>query len=64
VVYIHCNHGQDRTGELAAAYRIRYLNATVEKEMEDNRGMGADVVMNKNAVAMTGAMNGTKADRV
>lgn len=63
VVYFHCNHGQDRTGELAAAYNIRYLNKTVEGELEYNKKMGMDVRENMNSVRWFGEwwkVNGTK----
>lgn len=26
VIYFHCGHGQDRTGEMAGAYELQYLN--------------------------------------
>ncbi|KAI9026974.1 hypothetical protein DFJ74DRAFT_704398 [Hyaloraphidium curvatum] len=50
VAFFHCNHGQDRTGELAAAYRIRYFNSTAEAELEENMRIGMDVPENINAV--------------
>ena len=39
-VYVHCQHGEDRTGLVIAAYRVRQCGWTKEHAMEEARGHG------------------------
>eukprot|EP01111_Echinosteliopsis_oligospora_P011861 TRINITY_DN4007_c0_g1_i1.p1 TRINITY_DN4007_c0_g1~~TRINITY_DN4007_c0_g1_i1.p1 ORF type:complete len:193 (+),score=42.68 TRINITY_DN4007_c0_g1_i1:239-817(+) len=50
VVYFHCGHGQDRTGELAGTYELQYLSTSFYSLWQYNINMGMDVVANKNAM--------------
>ena len=35
-MYIHCAAGVDRTGYVAGAYKMKYLNATLKQVMDEN----------------------------
>jgi protein tyrosine/serine phosphatase len=50
VIYFHCGHGQDRTGELAAAYLLQYTAASFQEVWRFNRNLGMDVPANINAM--------------
>jgi len=50
VTYIHCGHGQDRTGELAGSYMMQYQKWSFEQTWDYNVNMGMDVVENMNAM--------------
>ena len=39
-VYLHCEHGRDRTGLLVAFYRIRYEGWSVDRAYQEWRDMG------------------------
>ncbi|MDR3606547.1 MAG: tyrosine-protein phosphatase [Oligoflexia bacterium] len=41
-VYIHCQHGKDRTGLLVALYEVKYLGYSVEQAHEDMEEHGHD----------------------
>jgi protein tyrosine/serine phosphatase len=44
-VYVHCNRGSDRTGIVAAAYRIRYDGWTVEDAFEEMKKYGYRTIL-------------------
>jgi len=50
VLYFHCGHGQDRTGELAGAYRLKYTTDSFADVWRENKEMGMDVPENINAL--------------
>jgi len=50
VLYVHCGHGQDRTGQMAGGYRLAYLNATWAEVVKFNLDLGMDVRANLNAL--------------
>lgn len=39
-IYVHCKHGQDRTGYAIAAYRIRIERWTFERAYKEAKDMG------------------------
>lgn len=39
-ILIHCHHGKDRTGMVAAAYRMKYQGWTYEKAVEEMNSYG------------------------
>lgn len=36
VVYVHCGHGQDRTGEMAGAYLLQYVGISMQQIWSTN----------------------------
>ncbi|MBC7541689.1 MAG: dual specificity protein phosphatase family protein [Candidatus Sericytochromatia bacterium] len=40
--YLHCYHGRDRTGTLAAVYRIKYDGLTNDQAFTEMKGFGFD----------------------
>lgn len=39
VVYVHCGHGQDRTGEMAGSYELQYLTWSFQQIWSYNVGI-------------------------
>jgi len=50
VVYVHCGHGQDRTGEMTGAYELQYNLKTFQEIWSYDTGMGMDVVENEHSL--------------
>jgi len=50
VIYVHCGHGQDRTGEMIGTYQLEYTSTTFQKIWATNTGMGMDVEVNMNSL--------------
>jgi len=46
VLYVHCGHGQDRTGEMSASYLMQYKGQSWEQVYTFNTKMGMDQVPN------------------
>jgi len=51
VIYVHCGHGQDRTGEMIGSYELQFVNGTTFQGIwATNIAMGMDVVVNENSL--------------
>lgn len=44
--YIHCHHGKDRTGLLAAVFKIKYMGVNPEKALEEAKSLGFGIGVN------------------
>jgi hypothetical protein len=51
IVFFHCSCGCDRTGEMAAAYSMRYLNRTFTEMYRENERIAGRHIVYKNQVA-------------
>lgn len=44
--YIHCHHGKDRTGLLAAVFKVKYMGMKPEKAIEEAKSLGFGIGVN------------------
>ncbi|PHJ25296.1 transmembrane [Cystoisospora suis] len=50
VSFIHCHHGQDRTGAVAAAYKMRYLGFSLDAVFRENAVLGQHLTESVNSM--------------
>jgi len=44
IIYAHCEHGADRTGEFSGSYYIHYKNMTLKQALDlDNKIAGREI---------------------
>lgn len=44
--YIHCHHGKDRTGLLAAVFKVKYMGMSPEKAIREAKSLGFGIGVN------------------
>lgn len=44
--YIHCHHGKDRTGLLAAVFKVKYMGMDPEKAIREAKSLGFGIGVN------------------
>jgi len=49
-VFFHCHHGKDRTGLLAAMYKVKYMGWSPEKAIAEAKSLGFGIGVSPNIV--------------
>jgi hypothetical protein len=50
--YFHCLHGKDRTGLLAALYKVKYMGVSPEKAIAEAKSLGFGLGVPRNVVSL------------